>query len=188
MTDEELQKLEEQREKRRISQRKWREKNRDKVREYNRKKNAKNREKLRKKSHDRYWKHREEMQAKARERWRAKHPVAEKPEKPIEPAKPKRPYTKPTETRRKLENWDRATKWRKQGDTTPLSKEERLRYEALQKKLVDLERLYNIKRIEFEDYIRQRSILLQKINRMQRKAVGEHNEGYNPTETYTTML
>lgn len=185
MTDEQKEYI---RAKRREWQRTWRAKNKDKVREYSRRKRAKNPEKYRQKYNERYWKHRDELKAKALERWRAKHPVEEKPENPVEPAKPKRPYTKPTERRRNMENWDRTTKWKKQGNMTAQSKEERLRYESLQKKLVALERLYNIKQIEFEDYFRQRSILLQKINRMQRRAAGEINEGSNPTETYTTML
>lgn len=139
--------------KRREAQRKWRAKNKDKVALYAHNNKKRDPEKNRQKWSAYYYKHREELKAKARERWRAKHPCM-KQLTPMYKGEPKavRPRMAHIMDRDKIATYN-------------LTKEERARLKELKDKLVALERLYNIKRIDLEKYIRERSILLNKIQK-----------------------
>ena len=158
MTDEQKEAI---RAKRRESQRKWRAANKDKVAMYNKRKRERDPEKDRKKWMERYWKHREELKAKARERYRAKHPGM----KPLEPMKRPEPVTEPVQKPKmvhrphpkKYHEFDRD---KVRGN---LTKSERAKLKELKNKLVGLDRLWNIRRIDLETYIRERSLALTKI-------------------------
>lgn len=146
--------LEELRAKRREAQRRWRAKNKDKVAEYARRKRAKNPEKYKQKYTERYWKHREELKAKARARYQAKHPGM----KPLTPMNTKPTPHKPHPKKYKEFDRDKLA-------MSYLNADEKKQLKALKNKLVALDRLWNIKRIDLEQYIRERSLLLTKIQK-----------------------
>lgn len=159
MTDEQKEAI---RAKRRESQRKWIAANKDKVAMYNKRKRERDPEKYRKKWTERYWKHREELKAKARERYRAKHPGM----KPLEPMK--RPEPVPESVQKpKMVHRPHPKKYhefdRDKVRVSNLTKSERAKLKELKNKLVGLDRLWNIRRIDLETYIRERSLVLAKI-------------------------